>query len=125
MEFCKTDHFELLYLGTYGIVYKGRDKHTGLFVAMKKIRLESEDEGVASTAVREISMLKELRHINIVSLEDVIMQENRLYLIFEYLPMDLKRYLDNIDIKMDKGLMKSFLYQVCASLAYAFILFVF
>jgi len=40
--------------GTYGIVYKGQEKKTGRFVAMKKIRLESEDEGVPSTAIREI-----------------------------------------------------------------------
>jgi serine/threonine protein kinase len=61
-------------LGTYGVVYKGIDKKTGKFVAMKKIRLESEDEGVPSTAIREISMLRELRNPNIVTLEDVIMQ---------------------------------------------------
>lgn len=38
--------------GTYGVVYKGRNKKTGLTVAMKKIRLESEDEGIPSTAIR-------------------------------------------------------------------------
>jgi serine/threonine protein kinase len=46
-------------------------------VAMKKIRLESEEEGVPSTAIREISLLKELQHPNIVRLMEVIMQENR------------------------------------------------
>lgn len=40
-------------------------------------RLESEDEGVPSTAIREISLLKELRHKNIVTLEDVLMEENK------------------------------------------------
>ena len=44
---------------------------------MKKIRLESEEEGVPSTAIREISLLKELQHPNIVKLMEVIMQENR------------------------------------------------
>ena len=44
---------------------------------MKKIRLESEEEGVPSTAIREISLLKELQHPNIVRLMEVIMQENR------------------------------------------------
>lgn len=53
-------------LGTYGVVYKGRNKTTGQVVAMKKIRLESEEEGVPSTAVREISLLKELQHPNVV-----------------------------------------------------------
>lgn len=38
--------------GTYGVVYKGKNKITGQYVAMKKIRLESEDEGIPSTAIR-------------------------------------------------------------------------
>lgn len=38
--------------GTYGVVYKGKNKKTGQIVAMKKIRLESEDEGIPSTAIR-------------------------------------------------------------------------
>jgi len=52
--------------GTYGVVYKGKDTRTGAIVAMKKIRLESEDEGVPSTAIREISLLKELQDDQIV-----------------------------------------------------------
>lgn len=52
--------------GTYGVVYKARDKVTGDYVAMKKIRLEVEDEGIPSTALREISILLELKHPNIV-----------------------------------------------------------
>lgn len=52
--------------GTYGVVYKARHKKTGKLAALKKIRLESEEEGVPSTAIREISLLKELRHPNIV-----------------------------------------------------------
>ncbi|XP_061261042.1 cyclin-dependent kinase 1 isoform X3 [Bos javanicus] len=94
--------------GTYGVVYKGRHKTTGQVVAMKKIRLESEEEGVPSTAIREISLLKELRHPNIVSLQDVLMQDSRLYLIFEFLSMDLKKYLDSIPPGqfMDSSLVK-------------------
>lgn len=85
--------------GTYGVVFKGKHKKTNEIVAMKKIRLESEEEGVPSTAIREVSLLKELQHPNIVQLQDVIMQENRLYLIFEFLTMDLKKYLDTIPSK--------------------------
>lgn len=63
--------------GTYGVVFKGRNRKTNEIVALKKIRLESEEEGVPSTAIREISLLKELQHPNIVLLQDVIMQESR------------------------------------------------
>ena len=79
--------------GTYGVVFKGEDcscdiarqrkiycdnisagknTKTNEIVAMKKIRLESEDEGVPSTAIREISLLKELQHPNIVCLQVTI-----------------------------------------------------
>lgn len=55
-----------LYEGTYGVVYKAKDVTTNQVVAMKKIRLEAEDEGVPSTAIREISLLKELKDENVV-----------------------------------------------------------
>lgn len=49
-----------------GVVYRARDRYTGEIVALKKIRLEQEEEGVPSTAIREISLLKELNHANVV-----------------------------------------------------------
>ncbi|EDW58181.1 cyclin-dependent kinase 1 [Drosophila virilis] len=100
--------------GTYGVVYKGRNRLTGQIVAMKKIRLESDDEGVPSTAIREISLLKELKHPNIVCLEDVLMEENRIYLIFEFLSMDLKKYMDSLppEKHLDSQLVRSYLYQI-------------
>ncbi|CAL1530848.1 unnamed protein product [Lymnaea stagnalis] len=106
--------------GTYGVVYKGRHKKSNRLVALKKIRLESEEEGVPSTAIREISLLKELQHPNIVSLEDVLMQENKLYLVFEFLSMDLKKYLDSIPPGnfMDPMLVKSYLYQITEAILF-------
>eukprot|EP00093_Oithona_nana_P007721 07721.XXX_53507_55065_1 [CDS] Oithona nana genome sequencing. len=106
--------------GTYGVVFKGKNKKTGEIVAMKKIRLESEEEGVPSTAIREVSLLKELQHPNIVSLKDVIMQEARLYLIFEFLTMDLKKYLDTVSAKdmVDKNLVKSYTYQILQAMLF-------
>lgn len=52
--------------GTYGVVYKAHDNQSGATVALKKIRLESDEEGVPSTAIREISLLRELEHPNVV-----------------------------------------------------------
>ena len=60
------ERLEKLGEGTYGIVYKCRDLVTGEMVALKKIRLEKEDDGVPSTAIREISLLKGLKHPNVV-----------------------------------------------------------
>ena len=77
--------------GTYGIVYKAKDRVTGEIVALKKIRLEAEDEGIPSTAIREISLLKELQHPNIVRLYDVVHTERKLTLVFEFLDQDLKK----------------------------------
>ncbi|XP_055304907.1 cyclin-dependent kinase 1-like [Sitodiplosis mosellana] len=106
--------------GTYGVVYKGKNRQTGQIVAMKKIRLEADDEGIPSTAIREISLLKELKHPNIVKLEDVLMEENRLYLIFEFLSMDLKKYMDTLpqDKLMKPELVRSYLYQISAAMLF-------
>jgi serine/threonine protein kinase len=82
--------------GTYGVVFKAKDTLTNETVALKQIRLENEDEGIPSTAMREISILKELKHPNIVDLKDVIYlpQEKKLCLVFEFLDFDFKKYLD-------------------------------
>lgn len=52
--------------GTYGVVYKAKDRVSEAIIALKRINLDAEDEGIPSTAIREISLLKELRHPNIV-----------------------------------------------------------
>ena len=62
----KYQKLEKLGEGTYGVVYKALNRETNEFVAIKKIRLEKEDDGVPSTAIREISLLKNLKHPNIV-----------------------------------------------------------
>lgn len=80
--------------GTYATVYKGRNRQTGELVALKEIHLDSE-EGTPSTAIREISLMKELKHENIVTLHDVIHTENKLMLVFEYMDKDLKKFMDS------------------------------
>eukprot|EP01028_Stygiella_incarcerata_P010920 TRINITY_DN592_c1_g1_i3.p1 TRINITY_DN592_c1_g1~~TRINITY_DN592_c1_g1_i3.p1 ORF type:complete len:319 (-),score=82.14 TRINITY_DN592_c1_g1_i3:1718-2674(-) len=104
--------------GTYGVVFKARHLETGEMVALKRIRLESEEEGVPCTAIREISLLKELRHPNIVRLYDVIHTDRKLTLVFEYLEKDLKRYMDENDGPLDMMTIKSFLYQLIRSVEF-------
>ena len=98
--------------GTYGVVYKCKVKDTNDFVALKKIRLENEDEGIPSTSIREISILKQLRHPNIVYLIDLIHGEKKLYLVFEYMDHDLKKFLDINNGPLTPELVKSYLFQI-------------
>jgi serine/threonine protein kinase len=62
---------------------------------MKKIKVEIEDEGIPTTALREITLLRQLDHPNVVKLENVVMDPARLYLVFELVDTDLKKYMDN------------------------------
>ena len=103
--------------GTYGVVYKARDRMTGEIVALKRIRLEAEDEGIPGTAIREIALLKELQHPNIVRLFDVEYTERKLTLVFEYLDYDLKKYLDQVEGGLETATTASFLYQLCRGIA--------
>eukprot|EP00757_Euglenozoa_sp_SAG-D1_P018089 gene18089-5721_t len=80
--------------GTYGVVYKAKDSVTGDYVALKKIRLETAEEGMPQTAVREISVLQELKHPSIVNLLEVISDNKRLYLVFEYCDYDLRKWME-------------------------------
>lgn len=110
--------------GTYGTVYKAAVKPPPGspagpdYVALKKIKLESEDEGVPSTAIREISLLKELDHPNVVGLIEVIHSANKLYLVFEYLDMDLKKHMDNNRQPLGPAVVSSYLYQLLAGVAF-------
>ncbi len=68
--------------GTYGVVYKAEDKTTNTIIALKKIRLDHDDEGVPGTAIREISLLKELKHPNIVRFVGYILYSAIFYKFF-------------------------------------------
>nr|AOO87127.1 cyclin dependent kinase A [Kalanchoe daigremontiana] len=105
--------------GTYGVVYKVLDRTTKAFCALKKIRLEEDNEGVPSFALREISLLKEMDHKNIVRLLDVSHNEKDLCLVFEFLDMDLRMYMDSFpDFSKDQDLIKRFMYQILDGLSF-------
>jgi len=85
--------------GTYGEVFKGRCLKSQRIVAMKRIKLDHEDEGIPSTAIREISLLKECQHRNVVELLETHCEkgnspgDKKLWLVFEFVDSDLKRYV--------------------------------
>ncbi|KAJ7075116.1 kinase-like domain-containing protein [Mycena belliarum] len=99
--------------GTYATVFKGRSKTTNEIVALKEIHLDAE-EGTPSTAIREISLLKELKHINILRLHDVIHTETKLILVFEFCEQDLKRYMDQHGNRgaLEPNTVRSFMFQL-------------
>ncbi|UZJ54015.1 hypothetical protein CBS101457_003335 [Exobasidium rhododendri] len=105
--------------GTYATVYKGRSRMSNETVALKEIHLDAE-EGTPSTAIREISLMKELRHTNIVRLHDVIHTESRLLLVFEFMEQDLKKYMDNHGVKgaLDPATIRSFMFQLLKGTAF-------
>uniref|UniRef100_A0A3P8XR07 cyclin-dependent kinase n=1 Tax=Esox lucius TaxID=8010 RepID=A0A3P8XR07_ESOLU len=103
--------------GTYATVYKGRSKLTDNLVALKEIRLEHE-EGAPCTAIREVSLLKDLKHANIVTLHDIIHTQKSLTLVFEYLDKDLKQYLDDCGNCIHMHNVKLFLFQLLRGLNY-------
>lgn len=92
--------------GTFGEVFKARCKRTGQLVALKKILMENEKEGFPITALREIKMLKLLRHPNITELIEVCTRKQRnarerfsFYLVFTFCEHDLAGLLSNKTVK--------------------------
>jgi serine/threonine protein kinase len=81
--------------GAYGVVFKAFDRMTNTPVAIKKIRLETENDGISPSTVREITLLMQLNHENVVKLLNVVMDKERMSLVFELLDTDLKKYMDN------------------------------
>ncbi|CAH8449108.1 unnamed protein product [Schistosoma turkestanicum] len=114
----KYEKLEKIGEGTYGKVYKARNRETHEIVALKRVRLENDDEGIPSSAFREICLLKELKHKNIVRLFDVLLSESRLTIVFEYCDQDLKKYFDSCNGEIDQNTVKLFMFQLLRGLQF-------
>jgi len=99
--------------GTYGKVYKARNRRSAEVVAMKQMKLDAQEEGVPSTAIREIALLKELSHVNVVRLLDVFCKPSKLVLVFEFLENDLKKYMKSVGGHLTPSTVKNLFYQLC------------
>lgn len=104
--------------GTYGKVFKGVNVYTKGLVALKRIRMEGERDGFPVTAVREIKLLQSLRHINIVNLQEVMVEKNDCFMVFEYMSHDLTGLLNHPSFKLDPAQKKHLAKQLFEGLDY-------
>ena len=107
--------------GTYGSVYKAADRATGALVALKRIKLSSnEREGMPLTSLREVSLLRRLRHPNIVKLLEVAVGSKlgSLFLAFEFCEYDLSRLLDSMPSPFTPSETKCLLEQLLSAMAF-------
>lgn len=97
--------------GSYGVVYKCRNKDTGQLVAIKKF-VESEDDYlIKKIAMREIRMLKQLKHQNLVNLIEVFRRKKRLHLVFEYVDYTVLNELEKNPHGVTENQVKKIIYQ--------------
>ncbi|KFP27583.1 Cyclin-dependent kinase 12, partial [Colius striatus] len=125
------DKFDIIGIigeGTYGQVYKAKDKDTGELVALKKVRLDNEKEGFPITAIREIKILRQLIHRSVVNMKEIVTDKQdaldfkkdkgAFYLVFEYMDHDLMGLLESGLVHFSEDHIKSFMKQLMEGLDY-------
>lgn len=103
--------------GTYATVYMGRSRLSNDLVALKEI-LKEHDEGAPCTAIREVSLLRLLRHNNIVTLHDICHTPKKLTLVFEYVGPDLYAYMKENNHLLSIHNVRLLLYQILRGIAF-------
>ncbi|XP_036922340.1 cyclin-dependent kinase 10 isoform X4 [Sturnira hondurensis] len=106
--------------GTYGIVYRARDTQTDEIVALKKVRMDKEKDGVPISSLREITLLLRLRHPNIVELKEVVVGNHleSIFLVMGYCEQDLASLLENMPTPFSEAQVKCIVLQVLRGLHY-------
>ncbi|XP_077374262.1 cyclin-dependent kinase 10 isoform X4 [Festucalex cinctus] len=106
--------------GTYGIVYRARDTKYDEIVALKKVRMDKEKDGIPISSLREITLLLRLRHPNIVELKEVVVGSHleSLFLVMSYCEQDLASLLENIHTPFSEAQVKCIILQLLRGLCY-------
>ncbi|XP_061761400.1 cyclin-dependent kinase 12 [Nerophis ophidion] len=125
------DKFDIIGIigeGTYGQVYKAKDRDTGELVALKKVRLDNEKEGFPITAIREIKILRQLKHCSVVNMKEIVTDKQdaldfkkdkgAFYLVFEYMDHDLMGLLESGLVQFSHEHIRSFMRQLMEGLDY-------
>ena len=106
--------------GTYGVVYRARDSVSHEIVALKKVRMEREKDGIPLSGLREISLLLNLGHKNIVQLKEVVVGRHldSIFLVMEYCEQDLASLLDNMSLPFKEAEIKCLMLQLFHGVKY-------
>lgn len=98
--------------GAYGVVLKCRNKENGEIVAIKKFKESEDDEVLRKTTLREVKILRMLRHINIVGLKEAFKRKAKLYLVFEFVDKNLLELLEEQPAGLDPEVVRAYSYQL-------------
>ncbi|XP_059633565.1 cyclin-dependent kinase G-2-like isoform X2 [Cornus florida] len=124
LQGCRSvDEFERLNKideGTYGVVYRARDKKTGEIVALKKVKMEKEREGFPLTSLREINILLSFHHPSIVDVKEVVVGSNldSIFMVMEYMEHDLKGLMETMKQPYSQSEVKCLMLQLLEGVKY-------
>lgn len=106
--------------GTYGVVYRARDKKTGEIVALKKVKMEKEREGFPLTSLREINILLSFHHPSIVDVKEVVVGSNldSIFMVMEYMEHDLKGLMETMKQPFSQSEVKCLMLQLLGGVKY-------
>uniref|UniRef100_H2ZSK2 Cyclin-dependent kinase-like 2 n=1 Tax=Latimeria chalumnae TaxID=7897 RepID=H2ZSK2_LATCH len=114
----KYENLGLVGEGSYGMVIKCRNKETGRVVAIKKFLESDDDKMVKKIAMREIKLLKQLRHQNLVNLLEVCKKKKRWYLVFEFVDRTVLDDLEQFPNGLDYNKVRKYLFQILRGIAF-------
>jgi len=84
--------------GTYGVVYRAKDRMADEIVALKRLKMEKEREGFPITSLREINTLLKSQHPNVVNVREIVVGDNmdKIYIVMDYVEHDLKSLMETM-----------------------------
>ncbi|RPD63050.1 Pkinase-domain-containing protein [Lentinus tigrinus ALCF2SS1-6] len=106
--------------GSYGVVFRARDKETGDIVALKKLKLEEEKHGFPITALREINALMVCKHENVVGIREVVVGDTltQVFIVMDFIEHDLKTLLSVMPSPFLQSEVKTLMLQLLSAVAY-------
>ena len=105
--------------GTYGVVYRARDKSTGRVVALKRVKLEKFRDGFPLTSIREMKILLGVRHRNVVEVMEVVVgNNNKVFMVMEFVEHDLKNLMTTMKHPFSRAEVKCLMRQLLDGVAF-------